>query len=253
MTISTNGSSPGGAVRRPSRAVLSDETYDALRIMLLDHTIPPGQRINIDSIARELDVSQTPVREALARLEADDLVVKQPLRGYSATELLTADQIDDLFQFRALIEPWMAGRAAEERSAADSEELVAEIERGRQSLELDLAHTYGELSRHDERFHFLVARIARSDFAHDAYAHAHCQLHVYRVTQAALARLRESGDAEVVDSSFGPANVKDRGILTMREHAAIADAIVAGQKNAAAAHMLDHVESSRKRIPPLSA
>src|SRR4051812_43251817 len=99
MTTSTTGSTPGSAVRRPSRSVLSDETYDALRIMLLDHTIPPGQRINIDSIARELDVSQTPVREALARLEADDLVVKQPLRGYSATELLTSDQIDDLFQF----------------------------------------------------------------------------------------------------------------------------------------------------------
>ena len=252
MTISSTGSPPGGAVRRPSRSVLSDETYDALRIMLLDHTIPPGQRINIDSVARDLDVSQTPVREALARLEADDLVVKQPLRGYSATELLTPEQIDDLFQFRALIEPWMAGRAAEERSAEDAAELVAEIERGRQSLELDLAQTYGELSRHDERFHFLIARMARSEFMRDAYTHAHCQLHVYRVTQAALARLRASGDSDVVDSSFGPSNVKDRGILTLREHTLIADAIVAGQKNGAAAHMLDHVESSRKRIPPTS-
>jgi DNA-binding GntR family transcriptional regulator len=39
--------------------------------------------------------------------------------------------------------------------------------------------------------------------------------------------------------------------VTLREHSLIADAIVAGQQNGAAAHMLDHVESSRKRIPPL--
>jgi DNA-binding GntR family transcriptional regulator len=252
MTISSAESPPGRGVRRPSRSVLSDETYEALRVMLLDHTIPPGQRINIDSVARELDVSQTPVREALARLEADDLVVKQPLRGYSATELLTPDQIDDLFEFRALIEPFLAGRAAEKRSADDVEELVAEIERGRRSLDLDLADNYGELSRHDERFHFLIARTARSEFMHDAYAHAHCQLHVYRVTQAAFARLRASGDQELADSSFGPLNVKERGVITLREHGLIADAIVAGQKNAAAAQMLDHVESSRKRIPPLA-
>ncbi len=251
MTISSTGSSAGGAIRRPSRSVLSDETYDAIRIMLLDHTIPPGQRINIDSLARELDVSQTPVREALARLESDDLVVKQPLRGYSATELLTTEGLDDLFRFRGLIEPWLAGRAAEERSAEDADELVGEIERGRRSLELDLAETYGELSRHDERFHFLIAHMARSEFVRDAYIHAHCQLHVYRVTQASLARQRTSEGADFVDSQPSISNVKERGILTLREHTLIADAIVAGQKNAAAAHMLDHVESSRKRIPPL--
>jgi DNA-binding GntR family transcriptional regulator len=249
MTISSAESPPGRGARRPSRSVLSDETYEALRVMLLDHTIPPGQRINIDSVARELDVSQTPVREALARLEADDLVVKQPLRGYSATELLNTEQLDDLFRFRALVEPWLAARAATERSAEDAEELLAEIQRGKQSLEMDLAQTYGELSRHDERFHFLIARMARSEFVSDAYAHAHCQLHVYRVTQASLAWLRESD--EIDEAQYGTANVKERGIVTLREHGLIADAIVAGQQNGAAAHMLDHVESSRKRIPPL--
>lgn len=217
--------------------------------MLLDHTIPPGQRINIDSVARELNVSQTPVREALARLESDDLVIKQPLRGYSATELLTVDETDDLFRFRALIEPWMAGRAAEERSAEDLDELIAEIERGRQSLELDLDATYGELSRHDERFHFLIARIARSDFVRDAYTRAHCQLHVYRLTQAAIARRRASREMDSVEDEDGIFDAKGRGVVTIMEHSLIADAIRAGQTHAAAAHMLDHIESARTRLP----
>lgn len=234
---------------RSPRSALADETYEALRAMLLDHTIPPGQRINIDSVARELNVSQTPVREALARLESDALVIKQPLRGYSATELLTIDETDDLFRFRALIEPWMAGRAAEERSAEDADELVAELERGRESLELDLEATYGELSRHDERFHFLIARIARSEFVQDAYTRAHCQLHVYRLTQAAIARRRASQDPDSVEDEAGIFDAKARGIITIMEHGLIADAIVASQKHAAAAHMLDHIESARNRLP----
>ena len=45
----------------------------------MDHILPPGERVNIDALARELDVSPTPVREALARLEADGLVRKRPL------------------------------------------------------------------------------------------------------------------------------------------------------------------------------
>jgi len=251
MTMASTASPAGSEHRRPARSVLSDGTYEAIRAMLLDHTIPPGQRINIDSIARELDVSQTPVREALARLESDDLVVKQPLRGYSATELLTADEIDDLFRFRVLIEPWLAAHAAEERSADDAAELAAEIERGRESLDVGLDETYGRLSRHDERFHFMISKMAGSRFVGDAYTRAHFQLHVYRVTQAGLAHLRASQDSDVDDTELRIATERERGLITIREHSRIAEAIMAGQMNAAAAHMLDHVESARKRIPPL--
>jgi len=103
---------PKARLSRPLRTVLSDETYNRVREMLLTHEIAPGERINIDALARELDVSQTPVREALARLESDDLVIKEPLRGYQATALLSASELKDLFQFRGIIEPWAAMTAA---------------------------------------------------------------------------------------------------------------------------------------------
>ncbi|WP_457100343.1 GntR family transcriptional regulator [Microbacterium sp. P5_E9] len=251
MMMASTASAAESGSRRPARSVLSDGTYDSIRAMLLDHTIPPGQRINIDSIARELDVSQTPVREALARLESDALVVKQPLRGYSATELLTADEVDDLFRFRELLEPWMSARAAEQRTDDDSTALMAEIERGRDSLDLDLDQTYGGLSRHDERFHHMIAQMARSPFVSDAYTRAHFQLHVYRVTQVGLAHLRAAEGSDIGDTELRVAMERERGLITIAEHARVAEAIIAGQKNAAAAHMLDHVQSARKRIPLL--
>jgi DNA-binding GntR family transcriptional regulator len=70
--------------KTPRRSVLSDDVYDMIKTMIFDHEIAPGSRVNIDAISLQLEVSQTPVREALARLESDGLIEKVPLKGYRA-------------------------------------------------------------------------------------------------------------------------------------------------------------------------
>lgn len=72
----------------PRRQILTDETYDAIRSLLMSHQIQPGERINIDALSRMLGVSVTPVRETLARLESEALVTTQPLVGHRATPRL---------------------------------------------------------------------------------------------------------------------------------------------------------------------
>ena len=81
--------------------------------------IAPGARILIDALARELDVSQTPVREALSRLEREGLVRKAHLIGYSAAPQLSRKRFDDLFGFRLLLEPEGARLAARGRAIED--------------------------------------------------------------------------------------------------------------------------------------
>ena len=164
---------------RPMRTVLSDETYLRIREMLLTHDIAPGERINIDALARELDVSQTPVREALARLESEDLVTKEPLRGYTATKLLTVPEIQDLFQFRGLIEPWAAGMAARNINEEGIARLQAELAKGQSAENLDIDEAYAAMSEHDARFHALIAELSGSEFVHDAYVRTHCHLHLF--------------------------------------------------------------------------
>ena len=58
--------------RLSARAPLVDDVHGALVDMLMNHDVDPGSRLNIDALARGLGVSPTPVREALARMEADD-------------------------------------------------------------------------------------------------------------------------------------------------------------------------------------
>src|SRR5262245_57795215 len=104
---------PADSPARPApRQILTDNVYEAIKALVMDHAIAPGARVNIDALARQLQVSQTPLREALARLESDGLVTKEPLRGYSAAPLMSWKQLDDLYGFRLLVEPWAAGSAA---------------------------------------------------------------------------------------------------------------------------------------------
>jgi len=236
---------------RPLRMVLSDETYDTIRNMLLTHEIAPGERIKIDGLARDLDVSQTPVREALARLEADDLVIKEPLKGYAATQLLSVKQLDDLFQFRAIIEPWAAGAAAKNKTAEDIQALQAELEAGREAGELELDDAYAAMSEHDARFHELVTRVSGSDFVRDAFVRTHCHLHLFRLYQVLKSFMQDNREeAELVSEIFKLYYQPSGGFLAFKEHEAIAEAIISGNSKQAEQLMLTHIESSRQRFGP---
>lgn len=236
---------------RPMRTVLSDETYDRVRDMLLKHEISPGQRINIDALARELNVSQTPVREALARLESDDLVIKEPLRGYKATALLTVDQMKDLFQFRGIIEPWAANMAAKHITDDGKERLKQELSRGKEAENLDIDDAYAAMSQHDARFHTLIAELSGSEMVREAYVRTHCHLHLFRL-YAALKNWMGSprSDAAVVGELFELYYEPKSGFLALKEHEAIAQAVMNGEDKKASELMLSHIQNSLKRFAP---
>src|SRR3712207_4453999 len=101
----------------PQRQLLGDTVYEAVKALVMDDVLAPGERVSIDRLARELAVSPTPLREALARLESDGLVRKEAMRGYSVAPLLTAREVAELYELRLLLEPWAARRAAERADA----------------------------------------------------------------------------------------------------------------------------------------
>ena len=99
------------------RAPLADDVHDVLVDMLMNHTLAPGSRLNIDALARTLGVSPTPVREALARDGGRGLVVKEPRRGYLVAPLISLDDLHALIDFRLLVEPEAAAAAARRATA----------------------------------------------------------------------------------------------------------------------------------------
>lgn len=90
---------------------------------ILNGSAPPGSSLSIDALARELEVSPTPVREALVQLEHTGLVSRVALKGYRVAPLMSSEQLDELFDMRMILEI-----AAAERAAERAPEVVAELQ-----------------------------------------------------------------------------------------------------------------------------
>jgi DNA-binding GntR family transcriptional regulator len=76
---------------------------ETLREKILSGEIKAGQPLRQAALADELNVSRIPIREALLQLEGEGLVAFEPHKGATATEL-NADQVDELFELRAMLE-----------------------------------------------------------------------------------------------------------------------------------------------------
>jgi DNA-binding GntR family transcriptional regulator len=101
---------------------LADVAYESIRDRLLMLEIKPGDLINDDRLAKDLDVGRTPVREALKRLELDRLVVSYPRRGTFATRVEVTD-LAFISEIRTQLEPLAASRAARVATASAREHL----------------------------------------------------------------------------------------------------------------------------------
>jgi DNA-binding GntR family transcriptional regulator len=237
--------------RVPRRSVLSDDIYEMIKAMIFDHEIAPGVRVNIDALAIQLDVSQTPVREALARLESDGLIAKEPLKGYKATDLLSLKEFNDLFQFRLLIEPWAAEQAAKLVDNTGKTALKAEIQSANTALKISGDDQFQALTEHDARFHALVASISGNQSVADSFERTHCHLHLFRLFMAnRLHQIDGESRAKFVQELFEEYYQVGSGQLAIKEHDVIAKAIIAQNSKAARTAMHSHIESSLKRFAP---
>jgi DNA-binding GntR family transcriptional regulator len=155
-----------------------DEVYELIRADIMSLRIPPDTRISIDSLARELGVSQTPIREALSRLEATGLVTKQHFVGYCSAPQVTRKQLDELYELRLLVEPYAARCAAERMSAAELKAVIALA----RSMEPGASRTsYNRFADQDAALHELIALGSGNHLIRDALARLHLHLHIFRL------------------------------------------------------------------------
>jgi DNA-binding GntR family transcriptional regulator len=95
------------------RSGLTEQVYEALKALIINDELAAGERLVIDQLALRLNVSATPVREALARLAGQDLVVVETYVGYTIAPRPSADEIAQLFEAREAIEGFAARLAGD--------------------------------------------------------------------------------------------------------------------------------------------
>lgn len=224
---------PGGLAthlrRRPRRQVLTDEVYEDLKTLIMNHVLAPGSRLNIDALARELGTSSTPVREALARLEVDGLAEKVALRGYRTADLLTPLELTELTELRLLLEPWAASRAASGLDEDGASRLDAEMDFSPEPPDSSTYESYRDFSAHDTRLHDLVQQLSGNASVRRALARTHCHVHIFRLGYTRTIALPST-----------------------EEHQAVVDAIKQHDPEAAEEAMRHHLVSAHERLERLA-
>jgi DNA-binding GntR family transcriptional regulator len=130
---------------------------ELIRQAILDGRLDPGSRLKEEELARELGISRTPVREALLILQAEGLVDAAPNRG-AVVRSHDGDDLEDLYQLRALLEGYAARRAAANISEAAVADLWTSCDRFESLIESDVQ----ELVKENLLFHNVILDAARS-------------------------------------------------------------------------------------------
>lgn len=100
----------------------SDHAYTVIRGMILAGELPPGAQLSEEALALRCEVSRTPVRDALRRLESD-LLIRRSESQRSFVADWSDDDIEDAFELRAMLEAQAARRAATRIAPAQLEAL----------------------------------------------------------------------------------------------------------------------------------
>ncbi|WP_410652730.1 GntR family transcriptional regulator [Amycolatopsis sp. cmx-4-54] len=215
--------------RKSGRQPLADRMYDVLLGQFTDGRWAAGEPVNIGALSRELDVSQTPLREALARLEHTGLVRREALKGYRVAPLLTEFELVKLMDARLVLEPALAYEAARRTTPeflGEVLESVDDLARAATSPDTEVFSAYWTI---DERFHLLIAAQADNPFLEKAYRSLGGQVQRFRF----FAKLGSARGAPG---------------LAAEEHHAVYDALAAGEADEAAARMRRHIENAKQRV-----
>ncbi|RYY67419.1 MAG: GntR family transcriptional regulator [Comamonadaceae bacterium] len=183
---------------------LVDRVYRSLIDAISDGSLPPGQRIKQEEIAQQLAVSRQPVLQALRQLKKDGFLEDAPGRGLQVA-LLDADWMRKVYQVRGALDALAARLAAQRRYRIDPQL----IDRGRAAAR---GNDVMAMIDADLAFHAALYAAAGNPLIEQS-----AQLHWRHLRRVMGAVLQQAGQRDAV----------------WDEHQAIADAIAAGDADAA--------------------
>jgi len=203
--------------------VLKDWAYARIKERIIDSSYPPGSILNIEELSRELEVSRTPIREAILRLEQDGLVNTRPRVGSFVTDTSTREFVE-LLEIRSLVEGYGVRTLANTLTRSDLVELDSLIRECEREVE---AGNQEAFLTHDIAFHsFLIDRAPNPWLA---------------ILMRPIENIRER------KRSIAPENL-GHVRASLREHRTILDALHERDGELACKRMQDHLQGIRERL-----
>ena len=206
-----------GIHKSASRASLAEEAYGAIRGMILNETLAPGSRVTVRPIAIALDLSPTPIKAALVRLEREGVLEARLNRGFFVPTLSRQD-MRDIYDMREGLDCVAVRRAAQ---SAQRSKIAAALRRScvRQQACLENGDIDGYRVE-DLKFHQTLWALSGND------------------------RVRRTGESLLDQMRLGnavSARRPGRGVQSVSEHLAIVEAISVGDSDEAEKAARHHI------------
>jgi GntR family transcriptional regulator, rspAB operon transcriptional repressor len=152
--------SPIKPIARPN---IRDDVYALLRSGILNHVYPPGHRLDLDELEQQLQVSRTPLKEALHKLESEGLIQILPRRGTFVSEI-DPKNIVESYDVRLALELFIASIVVQKIDADE----IAQLREIRQQMHNLLAGSESDdtIERYihlDQEFHVRIVEASGND------------------------------------------------------------------------------------------
>lgn len=149
------------------KSVNTDVAYDFIRKRILSGEYPPGHALLTETLADEIEVSRTPIRDALRKLEADGLVTIRAHLGASVKKM-NLKEFREMSDLRLALESHAAGLAARNHTDDDLAEMEFALEAMRTLTKRIIAADkeqpmLADLAKEDIRFHIAIMGAAKNE------------------------------------------------------------------------------------------
>ncbi|MCA9121705.1 MAG: GntR family transcriptional regulator [Planctomycetaceae bacterium] len=205
-----------------TKSLLKDRAYAELKRLILNTTFSPGDFLSERQLAERLTMSKTPVKAALQRLESEGFIAVSPQQGIVVREL-SIHEIADQFEIRLALESHVLRMVAGKLTDDEGTRLTNNLAQQRSMV---ATHDYSQAVQLDTEFHMMI-----------------CEFHGNREFMRVMLQLRERMHrviARVLEQD------RDRNAASVEEHAAIAEAILAGDADRAAGCLKEHLEYGKQ-------
>jgi len=204
------------ASAKPTR---KQAAYEYIKEKILSCEYEPGSLMNEQHICDELELSRTPVRDALSRLEQEGLINIMPKKGIIVSDL-KLDDINGIYEVRLLLEPYALrhyGNRLDQKQLEHFQTLMSDFSRAQQ----DTSYLYGL----DDQFHCFIMNAVQNRYLIDAYENINNLNRRLRVLSGT--------------------RIENRIADTFQEHASIIEACLGKDWERAAQAMAKHLETAR--------
>jgi DNA-binding GntR family transcriptional regulator len=200
----------------------ASKAYSLIKEKVIKIKMPPGSVIREAELMQELDLGRTPIREALKRLEAENLVIVKPRQGMFVADIPITDLIQ-IFEVRVELETLCVYLASKRMTPHILNRMKDLAEAYNESDKQDL----NSLFEQDKQFHMLLAEAAGNRFLVDEIEH------YYNLSMRIWYLVLSNVEPEDVD---------------VEVHLKILCAIEARDHEAARRHMRNHIEQFHRTI-----